>query len=338
MATKKILTMVILVSLHPLFSQSTSSNTTPRDTLTRKEAFSFIIRNTLVNQAYLSTYFFMAGNSFQGRALSLGKSPTKATIQWVSASVVGLGLSYFTTKTLSQEYEDILSSGDRNEISNEPRYYQYIYTGGSIANITDFKAESMTAGSDGNPLWIATTPKVKTSLSFPSLGYGFGVSGKRLVREFETSLVSHYTVEQDVSYDAIPIPIGTIALPDRFFLINSLTMGVNVNYWLPEIGVKPYIGLGGRMLINSIQSQYPGPGDLTQSKGDLELDSITLNWGFHASVGVRSTLSNNRFLYAEFRPLRHYFDYESGKATGKEKDQFTFEIFEFRLGMGFYYN
>jgi hypothetical protein len=65
---------------------------------------------------------------------------------------------------------------------------------------------------------------------------------------------------------------------------------------------------------------------------------ITLNWGFHASVGVRSTLSNNRFLYAEFRPLRHYFDYESGKGSGKEKDQFTFEIFEFRLGMGFYYN
>ena len=338
MATNKILTMVILVSLHPVFSQSTSSNTTSTDTLTRQKAFSLIIKNTLINQAYLSTYFFMAGNSFQGRALSLGKSPTKATIQWVSASVVGLGLSYFTTKTLSQEYEDILSSGDRNEISNEPRYYQYIYTGGSIANITDFKAESMTAGSDGNPLWIATTPKVKTSLSFPSLGYGFGVSGKRLVREFETSLVSHYTVEQDVSYDAIPIPIGTIALPDRFFLINSLTMGVNVNYWLPEIGVKPYVGLGGRMLINSIQSQYPGPGDLTQSKGDLELDSITLNWGFHASVGVRSTLSNKRFLYAEFRPLRHYFDYESGKATGKEKDQFTFEIFEFRLGMGFYYN
>ena len=338
MATNKILTMVILVSLHPVFSQSTSSNTTSTDTLTRQKAFSLIIKNTLINQAYLSTYFFMAGNSFQGRALSLGKSPTEATIQWVSASVVGLGLSYFTTKTLSQEYEDILSSGDRNEISNEPRYYQYIYTGGSIANITDFKAESMTAGSDGNPLWIATTPKVKTSLSFPSLGYGFGVSGKRLVREFETSLVSHYTVEQDVSYDAIPIPIGTIALPDRFFLINSLTMGVNVNYWLPEIGVKPYIGLGGRMLINNIQSQYPGPGDLTQSKGDLELDSSTLNWGFHASVGVRFTLSNNRFLYAEFRPLRHYFDYESGTDTAKEKDQFTFEIFEFRLGMGFYYN
>ena len=338
MATNKILAMVILVSLHPVFSQSTSSNTTSTDTLTRQKAFSLIIKNTLINQAYLSTYFFMAGNSFQGRALSLGKSPTEATIQWVSASVVGLGLSYFTTKTLSQEYEDILSSGDRNEISNEPRYYQYIYTGGSIANITDFKAESMTAGSDGNPLWIATTPKVKTSLSFPSLGYGFGVSGKRLVREFETSLVSHYTVEQDVSYDAIPIPIGTIALPDRFFLINSLTMGVNVNYWLPEIGVKPYIGLGGRMLINNIQSQYPGPGDLTQSKGDLELDSSTLNWGFHASVGVRFTLSNNRFLYAEFRPLRHYFDYESGKSSGKEKDQFTFEIFEFRLGMGFYYN
>ena len=330
--------MVILVSLHPVFSQSTSSNTTSTDTLTRQKAFSLIIKNTLINQAYLSTYFFMAGNSFQGRALSLGKSPTEATIQWVSASVVGLGLSYFTTKTLSQEYEDILSSGDRNEISNEPRYYQYIYTGGSIANITDFKAESMTAGSDGNPLWIATTPKVKTSLSFPSLGYGFGVSGKRLVREFETSLVSHYTVEQDVSYDAIPIPIGTIALPDRFFLINSLTMGANVNFWLPEIGVKPYIGLGGRMLINNIQSQYPGPGDLTQSKGDLELDSSTLNWGFHASVGVRFTLSNNRFLYAEFRPLRHYFDYESGTDTAKEKDQFTFEIFEFRLGMGFYYN
>ena len=337
MATNKILTMIILVSLHPVLSQSTSSNTTSTDTLTRQKAFRVIITNTLINQAYLSTYFFVAGNSFQGMALSRGKSPTDATIQWALASVSGLVFSYYTTKLLSQDYEDILSSGDRNEISNEPRYYQYAYAGGSIANITDFKAESLTK-SGGNPLWIATTPEVKTSPSFPSLGYGLGVSGKRLVREFETSLVSHYTVEQDVSYDAIPIPIGTIALPDRFFLINSLTMGANVNFWLPEIGVKPYIGLGGRMLINNIQSQYPGPGDLTQSKGDLELDSSTLNWGFHASVGVRFTLSNNRFLYAEFRPLRHYFDYESGTDTAKEKDQFTFEIFEFRLGMGFYYN
>ena len=116
MATNKILTMVILVSLHPVFSQSTSSNTTSTDTLTRQKAFRVIITNTLINQAYLSTYFFMAGNSFQGMALSNGKSPTDATIQWALASVAGLGLSYFSTKVFSQDYEDILLSGDRYEI------------------------------------------------------------------------------------------------------------------------------------------------------------------------------------------------------------------------------
>ena len=97
MATNKILTMVILVSLHPVFSQSTSSNTTSTDTLTRQKAFRLIITNTLMNQAYLSTYFFLAGNSFQGMALTRGKSPTDATIQWVLSSVAGLGLSYYTT-------------------------------------------------------------------------------------------------------------------------------------------------------------------------------------------------------------------------------------------------
>ena len=75
MATNKILTMVILVSLHPVFSQSTSSNTTSTDTLTRQKAFSLLITNTLINQAYLSTYFFVAGNSFQGMAFPEVKVP-----------------------------------------------------------------------------------------------------------------------------------------------------------------------------------------------------------------------------------------------------------------------
>ena len=41
----------------------------------------------------------------------------------------------------------------------------------------------------------------------------------------------------------------------------------------------PYLGVGGGVLLNSVQSEYPGPADLAREDGSLALDEMGLSYG-----------------------------------------------------------
>jgi hypothetical protein len=86
-------------------------------------------------------------------------------------------------------------------------------------------------------------------------------------------------------------------------------------------------------LLNSIQSQYPGPANLVQENGALALDEMELNWGYHGMVGFRY-MREKYFYYVELRPTFHNFKYESGSGRLKEHDQFVLESFQIQLGVG----
>jgi hypothetical protein len=128
-------------------------------------------------------------------------------------------------------------------------------------------------------------------------------------------------------------PALDIDLPTHFLMLHSMYMGINAYYVLPNFGVTPYIGAGGGALLNSIQSQYPGPANLVQEDGALALDEMELNWGYHGMVGFRY-MREKYFYYVELRPTFHNFKYESGLGRLKEHDQFVLESFQIQLGVG----
>ena len=164
--------------------------------------------------------------------------------------------------------------------------------------------------------------------------------------DFEMSLLAHHTLKQKAYYNFngqiynedynmyvdLP-PALDIDLPTHFLMLHSMYMGINAYYVLPNFGVTPYIGAGGGALLNSIQSQYPGPANLVQENGALALDEMELNWGYHAMVGFRY-MREKYFYYVELRPTFHNFKYESGSGRLKEHDQFVLESFQIQLGVG----
>jgi len=164
--------------------------------------------------------------------------------------------------------------------------------------------------------------------------------------DFEMSLLAHHTLEQTAYYNFqgqiynedynmyvdLP-PALNIDLPTHFLMLHSMYMGINAYYVLPNFGVTPYIGAGGGALLNSIQSQYPGPANLVQEAGSLALDEMELNWGYHGMVGFRY-MREKYFYYVELRPTFHNFKYESGSGRLKEHDQFVLQSFQIQLGVG----
>ena len=154
--------------------------------------------------------------------------------------------------------------------------------------------------------------------------------------DFEMSLLAHHTLKQTAYYnfeDEINKVVLEIDLPTHFLMLHSMYMGINAYYVLPNFGVTPYIGAGGGALLNSIQSQYPGPANLVQEDGALALDEMELNWGYHGMVGFRY-MREKSFYYVELRPTFHNFQYESGLGRLKEHDQFVLQSFQIQLGVG----
>jgi hypothetical protein len=93
------------------------------------------------------------------------------------------------------------------------------------------------------------------------------------------------------------------------------------------------VGAGAGILLNSIQSQYPGPANLAQQDGTLALDEIDMNLGYHGLFGFRY-MRQKSFYYVEFRPTIHNFEYSSGSGRLKEHDQFILQSFQIQLGIG----
>ena len=349
MATKKLLIVVLLISALPAMSQANGTNLQSKESDSSAVAFRSLLLSTIISESYLATYSFIWGVTLGGSALTQGDRPEKATAIWAGISLAGMAMSWVVTEELAKEYLKLLRSGPQSGKPGALRFYRVLFAGASTASILNYQGESIFEGDNGSPLWTASTPEVNTVMTFPALGYRLGASGRWWGGEFETSLVSHHTKKQTVAYDAegiiyipelrayVPIQLDQLEIPDRFLMLHSMSMGANFYVWLPKVGVRPYVGLGGRLLLNSVQSQYPGPANLALQKGKLALDSMTWGWGFHALFGFRAPLSSKKFLYAEFRPARHYFGYEGGSGQAKERDHFTLQIFEFQLGLGFYF-
>jgi len=254
-----------------------------------------------------------------------------------------MAFSVFVAETTIRDFKKIQKPDPRNGEIERWKFYRTIFSGTSVSDIINFESESIFEGANGSPQWTASTPEVNTVMTFPAMGYRLGAHGTRFGGEFETSIVSHHTDKQTVTYDAsgeingIPIQIGQVEIPDRFLMLHSFSMGANFYTWLPDIGVKPYVGFGGRILLNSVQSQFKSPADLIQQTGGLALDSITFGWGFNAIFGLRLPISDINFLFAEFRPTRYRFKYESGSSQLQTNDRFTLQSFEFQVGLGINY-
>jgi len=349
MLAKQLLMVMLLCLALPMGFPASSLDARPAEPDSSKAAFKELLLSSVLAEAYLAPYTFIWGVTLGGSAISQGERPERATATWIGISLAGLGLGWFMTDQIAKEYVTILRTASQRAEPGSWRFYRLVGAGVSTASIIDFEAESIYTEEQGSPQWTASSAEVNTATTFPALGYRIGGSGGRWGGEFEASLVSHHTKAQTVTYDAagyvqipglgpVPIQLDQVSIPDRFLMLHSLSMGANFYVWLPKVIVRPYVGLGGRLLLNSVQSQYPGPANLTLEAGSLTLDSMTLGWGLHAIFGLRTPLADKKFLYAEFRPARHYFAYDSGSDFLKEKDSFTLQIFEFQLGLGFYLN
>ena len=344
MATRKLI-LILLISAFPALSQASDAHPPSKESESPEVASLPLLLGTIILTTYMESYYFLWGVTLGGNALTQGVSPKMATNVWAGFSLTGMALSWVVSGAITQDYRDRLGSGPGSGKPGALRFYRVLFAGASTASILDFRAESTFDEADGQPQWKASTPEVKTATTFPAIGHRLGFSGRRWGGEFEISVVSHHTIKQTVSYDAegviygnIPIQLDTVEIPDRFLMLHSLSMGANFYVWLPRVGVRPYVGLGGRLLLNSVQSQYPGPADLTLQTGKLALDSMNRGWGFHALVGFRAPLSSETFLYVEYRPARHYFGYKSGSGQLRERDRFTLQIFEIQLGLGFFFS
>ena len=322
------------VSLSNIYSEDSTSRV-EQGAVTQKKVFKKYLEFILPANMFFGPYAFFLGVTIGGWGIVDGDSPLTANTKWLAApllagALIQLNTSEIKTTVLKKPMDD----------DNSTLYYNIVYVGPDISSIKDFNAK----GDDGK--WSANVVEAKTGTDYPPLGYRTGFSTRSFGMDFEMSLLAHHTLKQTAYYnfegriyneDAnmyIDLPTSMeIDLPSHFLMLHSMYMGINAYYVLPNFGVTPYIGAGGGALLNSIQSQYPGPANLVQEDGALALDAMELNWGYHGMVGFRY-MREKSFYYVELRPTFHNFQYESGSGRLKEHDQFVLQSFQIQLGVG----
>ena len=322
------------ISLSNIYSEDSTSQV-EQGAVTQKKVFKKYLKSILPANMFFGPYAFLYGVTIGGQAIVDGDSPLKANTKWLVAPLLaGLliqqNTSEIKTNVLKKPTDD----------DNSTLYYNIVYVGPDISSIKDFNAK----GDDGK--WSANVIEAETGTDYPPLGYRTGFSTSSFGMDFEMSLLAHHTLEQKAYYEFqgqiynedynvyvdLP-PALNIDLPSHFLMLHSMYMGINAYYVLPNFGVTPYIGAGGGVLLNSIQSQYPGPANLVQEDGALALDEMELNWGYHGMVGFRY-MREKSFYYVELRPTIHNFQYESGLGRLKEHDEFELQSFQIQLGVG----
>ena len=320
------------VSLSNIYSEDSTSQI-EQGALSQKIIFKKYLDIVLPANIMFGPYAFMYGVAIGGQAIVVGDSPLKANTKWLVAPLLAGTLIHLQTR----ETIKILKkpTGD-----NSTLYYNIYYVGPDISLIKDFNA----VGDDG--MWSADVVEAKIGTDYPPLGYRTGFSTRSFGVDFEMSLLAHHTRKQKAYYNFegqiynedynmyVDLPTSMeIDLPTHFLMLHSMYMGINAYYVLPNFGVIPYIGAGGGLLLNSIQSQYPGPANLVQEDGALALDEMELNFGYHGMVGFRY-MREKSFYYVELRPTFHNFQYESGSGRLREHDQFVLQSFQVQLGVG----
>ena len=322
------------ISLSNIYSEDSTSQI-EQGAVTQKKMFKKYLQYTLPASMISGPYAFIYGVTIGGQSIVDGDSPLKANTKWLVAPLLAGAL--IQMKALEIKTSVLKKPTDDN---NSTLYYNIVYIGPDISSIKDFNAK----GDDGK--WSANVIEAETGTDYPPLGYRTGFSTSSFGVDFEMSLLAHHTLEQKAYYNFegqiynedynvyVDLPTSMeIDLPTHFLMLHSMYMGINAYYVLPNFGVTPYIGAGGGVLLNSIQSQYPGPANLAQEDGALALDEMELNWGYHGMVGFRY-MREKSFYYVELRPTFHNFQYESGLDRLKEHDQFVLQSFQIQLGVG----
>ena len=326
--------MVSSISLSNIYSDDSTSRV-EQGAVTQKKMFKKYLQYTLPASMISGPYAFIYGVTIGGQSIVDGDSPLKANTKWLVAPLLAGAL--IQMKALEIKTSVLKKPTDDN---NSTLYYNIVYIGPDISSIKDFNAK----GDDGK--WSANVIEAETGTDYPPLGYRTGFSTSSFGVDFEMSLLAHHTLEQKAYYNFegqiynedynvyVDLPTSMeIDLPTHFLMLHSMYMGINAYYVLPNFGVTPYIGAGGGVLLNSIQSQYPGPANLAQEDGAVALDEMELNWGYHGMVGFRY-MREKSFYYVELRPTFHNFQYESGLDRLKEHDQFVLQSFQIQLGVG----
>jgi hypothetical protein len=326
--------MVSSISLSNIYSEDSTSRV-EQGAVTQKKMFKKYLQYTLPASMISGPYAFIYGVTIGGQSIVDGDSPLKANTKWLVAPLLAGAL--IQMKALEIKTSVLKKPTDDN---NSTLYYNIVYIGPDISSIKDFNAK----GDDGK--WSANVIEAETGTDYPPLGYRTGFSTSSFGVDFEMSLLAHHTLEQKAYYNFegqiynedynvyVDLPTSMeIDLPTHFLMLHSMYIGINAYYVLPNFGVTPYIGAGGGVLLNSIQSQYPGPANLAQEDGALALDEMELNWGYHGMVGFRY-MREKSFYYVELRPTFHNFQYESGLDRLKEHDQFVLQSFQIQLGVG----
>ena len=326
--------MVSSISLSNIYSEDSTSRV-EQGAVTQKKMFKKYLQYTLPASMISGPYAFIYGVTIGGQSIVDGDSPLKANTKWLVAPLLAGALIQMKALEIKTS---VLKKPTDND--NSTLYYNIVYIGPDISSIKDFNAK----GDDG--MWSADVIEAKTGTDYPPLGYRTGFSTSSFGVDFEMSLLAHHTLEQKAYYNFegqiynedynvyVDLPTSMeIDLPTHFLMLHSMYIGINAYYVLPNFGVTPYIGAGGGVLLNSIQSQYPGPANLAQEDGALALDEMELNWGYHGMVGFRY-MREKSFYYVELRPTFHNFQYESGLDRLKEHDQFVLQSFQIQLGVG----
>ena len=322
------------ISLSNIYSDDSTSQV-EQGAVTQKKVFKKYLQNILPANMFFGPYAFIYGVAIGGQGIVAGDSPLKANTKWLVAPLLAGALIQMTNSDIKK---NILKKPTDND--NSTLYYNIFYIGPDISSIKEFNAK----GDDGK--WSANVIEAETGTDYPPLGYRTGFSTSSFGVDFEMSLLAHHTLEQKAYYNFegqiynedynvyVDLPTSMeIDLPTHFLMLHSMYIGINAYYVLPNFGVTPYIGAGGGVLLNSIQSQYPGPANLAQEDGALALDEMELNWGYHGMVGFRY-MREKSFYYVELRPTFHNFQYESGLDRLKEHDQFVLQSFQIQLGVG----
>jgi hypothetical protein len=326
--------MVSSISLSNIYSEDSTSRV-EQGAVTQKKMFKKYLQYTLPASMISGPYAFIYGVTIGGQSIVDGDSPLKANTKWLVAPLLAGALIQMKALEIKTS---VLKKPTDND--NSTLYYNIFYIGPDISSIKEFNAK----GDDGK--WSANVIEAETGTDYPPLGYRTGFSTSSFGVDFEMSLLAHHTLEQKAYYNFegqiynedynvyVDLPTSMeIDLPTHFLMLHSMYIGINAYYVLPNFGVTPYIGAGGGVLLNSIQSQYPGPANLAQEDGALALDEMELNWGYHGMVGFRY-MREKSFYYVELRPTFHNFQYESGLDRLKEHDQFVLQSFQIQLGVG----
>ena len=325
MTSKQIIKILLFFSF--IFGQSKQNNiqTYPD----KKSLYKQYLLQTLPAYLFFAPYSFMYGVALGGSAISEGASPFKANTLWLSSPLIAGLLVHLATKDI---IENVLTKPKKEEYSST-FYYNIYYVGPDISSIENVSFKGISSE------WEAAIDEVPSGFDYPSLGFRTGFMNDRYGLDFEMALIAHHTLEKSIIYEYTSPETGIIPfqqnIPSHFYMLHSMLIGLNTYYVLPNFSfLKPYIGFGGGMLLNSVQSEYPGPADLAREDGKLALDEMGINYGGQIFCGFRFMMENS-FYYLEIRPSVHRFELESGSTNeNASRDKFDLRSAQFQFGIG----